>query len=292
MQRRKLKIKVYAKVNLSLNILGLRGNLHELDMVLTSVDIADVITVCERFDSAVNVEFSGAGIPSDNSVTKAFSEIAAVAGAFGADVYVEKNIPLSGGLGGSSADAAGVLFALDKIYDLTLRGADTAKAAFKTGSDVLYMTQGGFKRVGGAGERVESIASRAELFLCICKDKNGVSAKSAYTEFDRLYPPKKYCPSNNDLLISSLIKGDTLAASKEFGNALYNASVSAEPQIRTTLEALERTGALKCFMSGSGSACVGMYEDFNKAEAAARSLTLKGYYAKAVTNKLSGVEII
>ena len=209
MNRRKIKIKVYSKINLSLNILGTHEGMHVLDSVMTSADLADVITVCERLDNALNVDFSvGAGVGKDNTAFRAAALLREKFGLFGADIFVEKNIPIAAGLGGSSADAAGVLTALDVLFDFRMRGLNMRDTALKIGSDVPFMLSGGFARVGGIGGDVEKINSVCELFFVVARGKNGVSARESYAEFDALHKDKKLLLTDNAALCKALADGD------------------------------------------------------------------------------------
>ncbi len=293
MQRRKIKIKVYSKVNLSLNILGVKDGMHELDMVLTSAGFADVITVCERLDDVVNIEFAGGeNFGSGNSAAKAADVLRGQFGPLGADIFIEKGIPQAAGLGGSSADAAGVMCAFDILYGLTSKGLKMPFAALKTGSDVPYMLSGGFARVLGTGGQVQKFFSKTPLNMVVANSGAGVSTKDSYALFDKLYPLKKLELSDNSKLVSALSQGDLNGAVKQFSNALEKGSVLLEASVGLTKAAIESTGALKAFMTGSGSACAGIYEDFDKALSAQRELIKKGFAAKAAQSLETGIEIL
>lgn len=292
MERKKIKIKVFAKVNLSLNILGVRENMHELDMVLTSVDIADVISVYERLDDKINVEFSSGERIENNTALKAASLICSQFGALGADIFIEKGIPVGAGLGGSSADAAGVIYAFDKIFDLSLRGFNAPATALKAGSDVPYMLKGGFARVKSTGKEVETFNAATQINLVVCMGDSGVSTKESYAKFDEMYEKKKLVLSDNDALISSLVKGDINGASKQFANALYLSSAGLNPSILYTMDELKKTNPVAAVMSGSGSACIGVYADSVCAQNALKELSGKGLFCRAVVSKRCGIEEI
>ncbi|MDR2201863.1 MAG: hypothetical protein LBP26_03765 [Clostridiales bacterium] len=325
MTRRKIKVKVYQKINLSLNILGTRGDMHVLDTVTASVDNGDTVTVCERFDDIINVEFSrfpgavqgnsdgGRGGVSDadqnsedggcanfrvsdivqnNTALKAAEILRGQFGPFGADIYIDKNIPVSAGLGGSSADAAGVIVALDAMFDFSARGLSAQAAALKTGSDVPAMLTGGFLRVGGTGGKIERLNSARELFAVVCKGAAGVNSGRAYAEFDKMYPSKKFAPSNNDALVSALANGDMAGVIRNVGNALAAPAIALCPEINSALAALSSVGADCAFMTGSGSACVGLFPSLAAARAAAASLSARNLYARAQSTLPLGVEIL
>jgi len=116
-----VKITAFAKVNLSLNIEGRADGLHKLDSVMMSVDCFDTVTVTERADEKITVAFDDPTI--DPVRNTAYKAAAAVCGKLhrGADISVQKGIPVGAGLGGSSADGAAVLRALDLFYRLPVR---------------------------------------------------------------------------------------------------------------------------------------------------------------------------
>lgn len=292
MQRRKIKLKVYAKVNLSLNILGSKNCMHELDMVLTSIDIADVISVCERYDDKINVEFAGGKVIENNTALKAAAVLRERFGDIGADIFIEKAIPFGAGLGGSSADAAGVIYAFDKIFGLSEKGLRIEEAALYVGSDVPYMLKGGFGRVKSTGETVEFFDLTSELNIVICKDKTGVSTKESYQKFDEIYPSKKLILSDNDKLISALKTGEIKTAAKQFSNALFKGSCNLNGSVLKTFEKLENTNPLKTMMTGSGSACIAVYDTFSQALTAAKILREQNLFAVAVKSKPYGIEEI
>lgn len=295
MRLKKIKLKVYSKINLSLNIDGVRENMHVLDTVMASADSADVITVCERLDDKVSVEYSSGksfSFGKGDTALKAVRILQEKFGSFGADIFIEKKIHVGAGIGGSSADAAGVIFALDKLFDFSLRGLEATKAALAVGSDVPYMLSGGFARVRGIGEKVQAISSDIELNFVLANGKRGVSTASAYGQFDSLNPSKKLLCSNNDLLCSALEKGDVTAVIEQTGNALSEASKMINPEIESSLIALEKAGATKSIMTGSGSGCVGFFSDYASAFAASEKLREQGLFARACRTRKSGIEIV
>ena len=112
-------VKSYAKVNLALNVTGCAGGYHLLDSVVASVDICDTVRAKPRKDALVNVYMRGMGSegipPEGNNAVRAAEAFVRAFGTKGADIQIDKDIPIGAGLGGSSADAAGVLNALAKV---------------------------------------------------------------------------------------------------------------------------------------------------------------------------------
>ena len=157
-----VRVKAYAKLNLTLNITGVSGGYHMLDSVVTSVDMHDLIVLKKRRAKLVSIIMRGQGsedIPYDkNNAVKAAQLFIDNFGTNGADITVYKNIPMGLGVGGSSADAAGVLTGLSKLYGVNdLAGIKLL--ADKAGSDTRYMLSDGYARLAGRGNEVRQIES-------------------------------------------------------------------------------------------------------------------------------------
>lgn len=157
-------MKSYAKVNLSLNVTGAAGGYHLIDSVLASIDIYDTVCVKPRGDRLVNVYMHGLGseniLPERNNAVRAGEAFVSAFSTKGADIEIYKDIPMGAGLGGSSADAAGVLNAMAALYKVTDRAA-LKGLADALGSDTGYMLGGGFARVAARRARLSHSRQRA-----------------------------------------------------------------------------------------------------------------------------------
>lgn len=284
---KKIRAECAGKINLALNILGADG-LHYIDSVMQSVSICDAVTVAERRDDKLNIRFIGTDAVGENNTVKKTAEYYRDKfGAFGADIVVEKNLPLGGGMGGSSADAAALIVALDEMYGFSARGADRFEVAAAIGSDVAFMLGGGCARVGGFGEKITPIENRAKMFMVAAYAGIPLDSGEVYAEFDRLNPDKRLIVSDVDKLRDSLERGEASG----FGNALTAAAESLCGKISLTAEALRTAGAKTAVMTGSGSTVIGFFEDGEGARAAAYSLRIRGYYARFCVNLPCGVRL-
>ena len=117
-----VKIKAYAKINLTLEIEGMENGYHLLDSLVASVDIFDLLVLKKRKGRLSAVTMHGMGSesipPERNNALKAAEEFSAEFGTDGADITVFKNIPIGTGLGGSSADISGVLKGMARLYGI------------------------------------------------------------------------------------------------------------------------------------------------------------------------------
>ena len=233
--------------------------MHTLDSVMMSLDCFDTVTVAERADKQIKVRFIGEDIDGEHNT--AFAAAKAVQeriGCNGFDIAIEKGIPIGGGLGGSSADGAAVLRALDVFYRLPERGVSMRETALAVGSDVPFMLTGGLARVRGVGEDLFFIDNKLELFIVGLMSAS-VSTKAAYAKFDAIHSGGEYCPTDTEKLCEHLLSGDKRAL-EHLGNALYAPAVELEPSIADNIEALKACGAA-VNMTGSGGTALGYFTD-------------------------------
>ncbi len=258
-----VKLRAFGKANLSLNITGAdaKTGLHRLDSVMMSVDCFDTVTVVERDDEDIRVRFVNDDIGDDNTAAKAARAVQKAIGGNGWDITVEKGIPIGAGLGGSSADGAAVLRALDVLYKLPERGADMRALALSVGSDVPFMLTGGLARVRGVGDDLFFMENKLRLFIVGVMCGTSSTAR-AYAEFDRLYPQKTHCPTDNDKLCEYLLDADDGALGL-MGNALYAPVAKLLPDLEKTIARLESFGAA-VNMTGSGGMALGYFTDMQK----------------------------
>jgi len=152
--------KAYAKINLTLEILGKRRDgYHNLASVMQTVDLFDNVIITEAEDISVTCDDTQI-TPEINLATKTANVLKQRTGVTsGAQISIEKNIPVSAGLGGGSTDAAATLRGLNKLWNLGLSFDDLTEIAADIGSDVPFLVRGGTSLVQGRGEDVTSITA-------------------------------------------------------------------------------------------------------------------------------------
>ncbi len=281
-----MKIKVYGKINLALNVLGIQDGFHTLDMVTSPVSAYDEVAIfpcvkmkCNQTDLCPmekNTAYAAGKLFSETFKTPYVS------------IEITKGIPVMAGLGGSSADAAAVIFAMAKMFGVTDEKAVLAVAR-KVGSDVPLMLKGGFNRVMGTGEVITSIDSNLEFHILTAKKQGGVSAKQCYSKFDTMKGIKS---ADVEKLIYALNENNYPMAVDNFANMLEAPAVSLEPNIFETLEFLESQGADKTIMYGSGSACGGIFKDKQKALEIEKKFKDSFPYLKLLKTVKNSIEII
>ena len=233
-----------------------------LDSLVTSVDLYDLISVKKRKDKLVSIIMHGCGsedIPfeSNNAVRAAEAFIKAYS-TCGADITVYKNIPMGQGLGGSSADSAGVLNALARLYKINdISGL--GKLADENGSDTKYMLKGGYARLKGRGGEIEYIDSKLKLNFLLLAPKKGVSTAQCFKLFDSF----KSFGGDSTSAVNAVIAGDKHALAQNTCNALLQPATKLSEDINEAFEQLKAFDPLAVNMTGSGS---GVYALFENAE--------------------------
>ncbi len=260
-----MKVKAYAKLNLALKVECLREDkMHELRMIMQEVDLCDEIEINPSDKTKVTIE----GIDSvNNTVYKsaiAFFSHTSIIG--GADIYVKKQIPAEAGLGGGSADAAAVLKALNKMHGHPLCTDELISIGNTIGADVPFCIVGGCCIARGTGDKLVAIENNLDVFYLIAKPDAGVSTAQAFKLFDETGHGAQ---GDFDACKEAIISGNLA----EFCpvNDLQEVAQTLCPEINTLLKKLnEHTET--AFMTGSGSACVGIFEDEETAKACRHSL--------------------
>ncbi len=257
-----VRIKSYAKINLTLEITGVENGYHMLDSLVASVDIFDWIVLKKRKDKLSSVTMHGLGsesIPLERNIVLLTAEkCSARFGINGVDITVYKNIPIGAGLGGSSADAAGVLNGMAKLYGITDTDAIGALAE-ELGSDTRYMLDGGFARMRGRGERLEKLACGEHLYMLMICPKSSVSSGDCYRRFDEL---SLGCPNKTatETCIEALCRKDIEGLGKHLKNDLFAPAVTINADVQTAYEEALSFFPLGAVMTGSGSAVLALFE--------------------------------
>ncbi len=278
-----IKLLAYAKLNLALDVLGKRDDgYHELDTVMQSISLCDVVRIEKAEGLAVNMDMAPAD-PVRNTAYVAASLFMQQTGMGGADISIEKHIPSMAGLGGSSADAAAVLVGLNVLYDTKLSEVALNEIGRQVGADVPFALVGGTARAGGIGERLTQMTLSKPLHFVVLKPHQGVSTEQAFAEY------KQTPPVRMESVVYAVQKGNVDMFNKYSRNALGMAALSIAPQIMKAASALAQFG--KAFMSGSGSSMFVMFETAQDAVEAAQAVHGDFDLCGAFESEICGVRI-
>jgi len=274
MTGKKIVVEAPCKINLGLNILGIKNDYHLLDTVMMAVGLCDTIELKLRDNGKISTEFvevNNDGLQIDPIKNSAYQAAKYVKNKFGvdygADIRIIKRIPVAAGLGGSSCDAAGVLKAYTELLGLPISVEDAAEI----GSDTAFLFAGAVAaRCTGRGEILEPFEAKPLNLVIVVSGK--VNTAECYKKFDEMYSNYEYSPGNIESLVESLKTGDVTAIGKTLGNALEKPAIKLEPQIAKTMKLVRATNPAAVFMSGSGASVVGLYKDKESADKARAEL--------------------
>ncbi len=269
----KLTLKVYAKINLMLDIRGLfEDGYHNLDMVMASCSVFDKIQAEKSTQNEVYMD----GVLQDrrNTAYRAL-EILTLAYGYGLKVSITKGIPMNAGVGGSSADAAAVFFAYSYLYGIDQ--SYMTKLALSIGSDVVYMMQGGPAKVKCKGDLVFPIEEYTHLNMVMLQKTQGAATKDVYKKYDEIGK------ENLDSFV--------LTNGQKVFNVLQAPAVALTPNIQETINELKEYTD-KVFMTGSGSAVIGVFETEKEAKSCLENIKGTYEFKDFVTTMPKGIEIV
>lgn len=250
-----------AKLNLYLDIVGKRADgYHLLETVMQSVDLSDVVEVHKK-SGEISVSCTNPAIPQGEKnicfkAAKLFFE--KIGERSGAEIRIAKRIPDGAGLGGGSADAAAVLYALNTLSGFPMRSEELSALGAKIGADVPFCLSGGVAICRGIGEEIQPISPLPERFYLIVKPAFRCPTSEAYSLYDKLpTAPKKALEAFCN-------------AGSRYSEMLYNVfeEIYGSEELFTLKSKLLKTGALGSCLTGSGSAVFGVYESAEKASKA------------------------
>ena len=261
-----MKVKVAAKINLMLDILKrLENGYHSLFMIMQSVDLYDTITVEKNTENKIIIKCDTEGVPCNEKniaykCAKAFFNACNIQEQ-GITIIIEKNIPISAGTAGGSADGAGVLYCLNKIYNINLSQNELCEIGSKVGADIPFSLTGGTAIALNTGDVIAPVKNLSECYIVLCKPEQDVSTPEAYAQFDALNRVRHL---DRVSMIDAVASGDYEKICTHCGNVFEQAvEVPKRPHIKGIMR---KCGADACCMSGSGPTVFGLFSDKEKAE--------------------------
>ena len=271
-----------AKINLFLDVIRKREDgYHDLGTVFQTVDVGDTLEFSAREDGEIRLEYSN---PQEYPVESDLVYKAAVALRshvgkldLGADIFLDKIMPLGAGLGGGSADAAAALRALNRLWELRLPPAELERIGAKLGADVPFLVRGGTAFAEGIGEQltfIEPLDLPVEKALLIATPHDAVPTKDAYAGVPKSGPDrwegyKESCVGNKASREAFILEPRSLF------NAFETSVFPKHPLVAAMKEKFLDLGAEAALMSGSGASVFGIFADRSSAQTAAE--TLKPY---------------
>lgn len=272
-----------AKVNLSIDVLGTRpeDGYHLVKMIMQQIPLhdrlfffigkkADILPETTQIDSQISLACNSRRLPLNekNLVYKAarlILEDCKITDSL--SIYIEKHIPAGGGLGGGSADAAGVLKGLNKIFHLHKTIEQLHEYGKKLGSDVPFMISGGAGLAEGTGTDLTSLPTLKKGYLLLVNPNIFLSTELVYKTLDGMKIPENAHP-DTDLLLQALKNQDFYTFARNMKNVLELPAFQISQEVGQLKEDILQRGATGAMMSGSGATVFGLYDDEKKAKEA------------------------
>jgi 4-diphosphocytidyl-2-C-methyl-D-erythritol kinase len=281
-----LTVTAYAKINLLLDVVAKRPDgYHELSMVMQSVSLADTLLLKKAESIQITTDKDITAKPEDNLVYKAVALLQKdFPSITGAQIHIEKCIPMAAGLAGGSADCAGALVGLNEIFNLGLTRKQLEKYANLLGSDIAFCLHGGTQLCTGRGERLTVLPPLPKLYGLILKPPFPIATPLVYKKIPQGYQgavSQSKLEVYEDGLITAYSLGNNLS------NDLYAFACQVAPEESAYVDLVKRTQPAACQMSGSGPSVFAFYHTQEKRDAA--HLALSAYEIYAITTGNLGI---
>ena len=254
-----------AKINLTLDIVGTRPDgYHLLESIFQAVNVYDFIYARKKWGKGITLKAPGCDCPVEkNTAYKAAVAFMNYTGIQrGVRLTVTKHIPQQAGMGGGSADAAGVLVALDHLFKTNLSTQQLCEIGLTVGADVPFCIVGGTAYVTGIGEGIQPLPPLPDCHIVIAQPAEGISTKEAYAAVDNA---EILARPDNAAAMAALEAGDLAGVCKQAVNVFESATqLEGVKDIRRRME---QFSPLCSQMTGSGSCVFAIFEDKETAEA-------------------------
>ncbi len=263
-----LEVNSYAKVNLTLDVLGKRpeDGYHYIRTTMMPISLADRILLrhSDRVTVSSTPEIPG---PAEQNLAfraaKALKEHTGYAG--GAEIHIEKVIPVAGGLAGGSTNGAAVLLGLNRLWGTGLNENELILLAMRLGSDVPFFIPGRPALVEGIGEQLTLLKMPQPLWMVLAVPDVEKSTGNVYRLFDELTTVER---PDTEGMLQALASGSPEAVADKLGNVFEQVMLPRHPEIAAVKRLMLKHGALGAIMSGAGPTVLGIVAN----EAAAHQL--------------------
>ena len=286
-----LKVSAPAKINLHLEVLGLRPDgFHELAMVMQTIDLADTLVLQTTADAAIRLSTNRADLPTDGSnlIVQAAEMLRSRSGfpELGAHIQLEKRIPIGAGLAGGSSNGAAALVGLNALWGLGFSAPDLGLMAGQLGSDMPFCLDGGTQLCFGRGEQLEPVDPPASPALAVLLIKHPGSHVSTPWAYGRCKAMRGdfYLDQEEDFaqrrialrtgpLLQALASGVAVPPMRNDLQLVVEPEVDSVQQGLALLRQLNGASTpLAVAMSGSGPSSFALFDSLPRAQAAQQHL--------------------
>ena len=279
-----LELKALAKINLGLDVLGVRDNgYHDVRMVMQTIYLYDNVTIQKTGTPGITVKTNLSFLPT-NENNIAYKAAKLLIDEFqlegGVEIVLDKHIPVAAGLAGGSSNAAAVLVGMNKLFQLNLSEEELMKRGVQLGADVPYCIMRGTALAEGIGEVLTPLAPLPKCYILVAKPPINVSTKVVYEKLDsheiEVHP-------DIDGILEGLDCGDLKKIADCMGNVLEKVTIEDYPIIEDIKNVMKENGAMNAMMSGSGPTVFGIYDNKALAKTAEQKIREMGFTKQVFT---------
>ncbi|MFC5500833.1 4-(cytidine 5'-diphospho)-2-C-methyl-D-erythritol kinase [Lysinimonas soli] len=302
---RTVHAKAPAKINVFLKVgARLDDGYHDVAIAYQAVSLYEEVRVVEADDFSVTVSGSVelSRVPTDgaNIAIKAARLLAAKTGyRGGAAIEISKHVPVTGGMGGGSADAAATLLACDALWGTELPREDMLDLARKLGADVPFAFTGGTAIGTGRGDDLSPALAQGTFQWVLALADFGLSTPEVYRELDLhrerhaqdIYPVDPR-PSVDTDVLQALRAGDPVMLAAAMHNDLQAPALHLQPSLTEVIELGEQNGALAGIVSGSGPTVAFLAADLDAALELQVALSAARLNVVRATGPVHGARIV
>ncbi len=272
-------VQAHAKINLTLDVLGRRADgYHELATIMQTIDLYDTLCLSATSDRQVHMicsrpELGNAG----NLAARAAQAVRQQLGTMqGIKIELYKRIPMAAGLGGGSSDAAAVLLALQRWWQLDLSQADLLGIAASLGSDVPFFLLGGLALCEGRGERVTALVPswpQQMRWLLLLKPAISISTAAVFGQL----LASDYTDGAHSRAVQDALQAGRLPHWEDLHNGLERSVLERYPEVVQAKQDMLGAGVPHIRLSGSGPTLFAFFADLAPALQAQQQLHALGY---------------
>ena len=277
-----MRYKANAKINLSLDVTGVRENgYHDVRMIMQSIELCDYLDIEVNNSGRIELTCSNPEIECDKSnliykaadklINKAVDE-EIIDKNTGVTISLQKNIPIAAGLAGGSTDAAATLVGLNEELGLGYSSSELRGLGVTLGADIPFCIEGGTYLSEGIGEVLSKLKDAPDCFIVLVKPDINVSTKFVY---DNLILNEETVHPDVDAMLDAIETGSIKRVADCLDNLLATVTEKEYPIIVDIKNILKENGALNAIMSGSGPTVFGLFDDEEKAKEALSILESK-----------------
>lgn len=304
-QRRSVTVRAPGKINVFFRVGALQHDgYHDVASLYQAVSLFEEVTAAECDDFVVRfggpIDTSGLSVDDSNLAIRAAKLLAAHTGyTGGVDLTVLKRVPIAGGMGGGSADAAATLVACDELWGTNVGRQGLVALAAELGADVPFALEGGTAVGTGRGDELSQALAKGVFHWVLALSDFGLSTPEVYHMLDQhrddhavvLGEQPEYVKVETAVLQAVRV-GDAESLADSMHNDLQAAALRLEPGLSELLELGESRGALAGIVSGSGPTVAFLTNSAQEAAELRSALTRAGICALTATGPVPGARVI